>query len=110
MDKLIPWVWLEAVIELYYPKVGNGRRPYPLTTMLRIHCMQQWYSLSDTAMEDALYEIISMRLFAGLPLEQAIPDHSTILKFRHLLEHHNLTRQIFEDMSQWLSEEGVLLR
>ena len=65
MDKLIPWKRLESIIEPHYPKAGNGRRPYPLPTMLRIHCIQQWYSLSDPAMEDALYEIASMRLFTG---------------------------------------------
>ncbi|GGO75968.1 hypothetical protein GCM10011348_02050 [Marinobacterium nitratireducens] len=72
--------------------------------------MQQWYNLSDPAMEDALYEIASMRLFAGLSLDKAIPDHSTILKFRHLLERHGLARQIFDDASQWLFEAGVLLK
>ena len=110
MDKLIPWTRLENVIEPHYPKPGNGRRPYPLSTMLRIQCMQQWYSLSDEAMEDALYEIASMRLFAGLSLDKAIPDHSTILKFRHLLEHHGLARQIFDEVNQWLSEAGVLIK
>ncbi|KJJ49840.1 transposase, partial [Vibrio cholerae] len=59
MEKLLPWSQLLAVIEPFYPKAGNGRRPYPLETMFRIHCMQQWYSLSDEAMEDALYEIAS---------------------------------------------------
>lgn len=110
MDTLIPWARLEAVIEPHYPKAGKGRRPYPLPTMLRIHCMQQWYNLSDPAMEDALYEIASMRLFAGLSLDKAIPDHSTILKFRHLLEKHGLARQIFDEMNRWLSESGVLLK
>jgi IS5 family transposase len=65
-----------------YPKAGNGRRPYPLETMLRIHCMQQWYNLSDEAMEDALYEIASMRQFARLSLDKAIPDRTTIMNFR----------------------------
>ncbi len=110
MDKLIPWARLEAVIEPHYPKAGNGRRSYLLSTMLRIHCMQQWYNLSDPAMEDALYEIASMRLFAGLSLDKAIPDHTTILKFRHLLERQGLARQVFEEVNQWLSEAGVLLK
>ncbi len=110
MDKLIPWARLEAVIEPHYPKAGKGRRPYPLSTMLRIHCMQQWYNFSDPAMEDALYEIASMRLIADLSLDKAIPDHSTILKFRHLLEQHDLARQIFDEVNQWLSEAGVLLK
>ncbi len=68
MDNLLPWTQLLEVIEPFYPKVGNGRRPYPLETMFRIHCMQQWYCLSDEAMEDALYEIASMRQFAQLSL------------------------------------------
>ncbi len=110
MESLIPWQRLESVIEPHYPKVGNGRRPYPLATMLRIHCMQQWYSMSDPAMEDALYEIASMRIFAGLSLNAPIPDHSTILKFRHLLERHGLARRIFEEVSNWLTEAGVLVK
>ena len=88
MDGLLPWPQLLEVVEPYYPKAGNGRRPYPLETMLRIHCMQQWYALSDEAMEDALYEIASMRLFAHLSLDSAIPDRTTIMNFRHLLEKH----------------------
>ena len=66
MEHILPWQNMTAVIEPFYPKAGNGRRPYPLETMLRIHCMQHWYNLSDGAMEDALYEIASMRLFARL--------------------------------------------
>ena len=110
MEKLIPWQRLESVIVPHYPKAGNGRKPYPLLTMLRIHCMQQWYSMSDPAMEDALYEIASMRLFAGLSLDGAIPDHTTIMNFRHLLERHGLARQIFNEVSTWLSEVGVLIK
>lgn len=72
--------------------------------------MQHWYNLGDLGMEDAPYEIASMRLFAGLSLKKAIPDHSTILKFRHLLEKHGLARQIFDEVNQWLSEAGVLLK
>lgn len=108
MDKLIPWNRLESIIEPHYPKAGNGRRPYPLSTMLRIHCMQQWYSLSDPAMEDALYEIASMRLFAGLSLDKPIPDHTTVMNFRHLLERKKLARKIFKEVNQWLTESGVL--
>lgn len=110
MDKLIPWKRLESIIEPHYPKAGNGRRPYPLSTMLRIHCIQQWYSLSDPAMEDALYEIASMRLFAGLSLDKTIPDHTTIMNFRHLLERKKLARKIFKEVSQWLTDAGVLLK
>lgn len=110
MEQLVPWERLASVIKPYYPKAGNGRRPYPLMTMLRIHCMQQWYSMSDPAMEDALYEIASMRLFAGLSLDKPIPDHTTIMNFRHLLERHDLARKIFDEVSNWLIEAGVLVK
>jgi IS5 family transposase len=102
MNELIPWSQLEALIEPFYPKVGNGRRPYPLSTMLRIHFMQNWYNMGDPAMEDALYEITSMRLFAGLSLEGAIPDHTTIMNFRHLLEKHKLGCKLFKKVDRWL--------
>ena len=79
-ETAVPWEALEALIEPYYPKVGNGRHPDPLSTMLRIHVMQHWYDMSDPGMEDALYEIQPMRLFAGLSLTGPIPDETTILK------------------------------
>jgi IS5 family transposase len=110
MDKLIPWQRLESVVEPYYPKSDRGRPPYPLSTMLRIHCLQQWYSLSDPAMEDALYEIASMRLFSNLSLGGAIPDRTTIMNFRHLLEQHHLAHTIFDEVNQWLSDAGALLK
>lgn len=109
MDNLLPWTQLLELIEPFYPKVGNGRRPYPLETMFRIHCMQQWYCLSDEAMEDALYEIASMRQFAQLSLAKAIPDRTTIMNFRHLLEKHKLTRKLFKTVNQWLSDCGVMM-
>ena len=110
METLIPWSRLEDVIEPFYPKPGKGRRPYPLATMLRIHCLQQWYSLSDPAMEDALYEVSSMRMFAGLSLDKPIPDHSIILHFRHLLERHQLGRAIFQEINQWLTDANIILK
>ncbi|MFM5341007.1 IS5 family transposase [Aeromonas veronii] len=110
MEALLPWALMLEVIESVYPKAGNGRRPYPLDTMLRIHCMQQWYSLSDGAMEDALYEITSMRLFAKLSLDQAIPDRTTIMNFRHLLEQRRLARQLFDSVNQWLSDAGIMMK
>ena len=109
MDNLLPWSQLLDVIEPFYPKAGNGRRPYALETMFRIHCMQQWYSLSDETMEDALYEIASMRQFAHLSLDKAIPDRTTIMNFRHLLEKNKLTRQLFKTVNQWLSDCGVMM-
>ena len=90
MDGLVPWAALESLVEPFYPKPGRGRRPYPLGTMLRVHCVQLWYDLSDPGMEDLLYEVESVRRFAGLRLSGPLPDETTILKFRHLLERHGL--------------------
>ena len=95
MDRLIPWELLEARIEPHYPKAGKGRRPYPLSTMLRVHCVQLFYDLSDPGMEDLLYEVESVRRFAGLRLAGALPDETTILKFRHLLEENDLGDGLF---------------
>lgn len=110
MDKLIPWKNLENKIQKYYPKAGSGRHPYALNTMLRIHCMQLFYNLSDPAMEDALYEIESMRRFAGLSLTGALPDETTILKFRHLLEKHELGKAIFKEVNKHLGRAGLMLK
>ena len=87
MDAVTPWALLESLIEPFYPKAGAGRRPMPLNAMLRMYFMQQWFALSDPGMEDALYDSSAMQRFAGLELGQnAIPDETTILHFRHLLE------------------------
>ena len=111
MDQVIPWAELLQFIKGHYPKAGNGRQPMPMEGMLRIYFMQQWYGLSDPAMEDALYDIESMRRFAGIDLAaDVIPDETTILKFRHLLEKHELTKKIFERTKNYLSEKGLLLR
>jgi IS5 family transposase len=103
----------EALIEPHYPKMGpqGGRRPFPLPVMLRIYCLQQWYTLSDPGAEEALYDIQSMRTFCGLELgRDAIPDETTILNFRHLLERHELTKAIFAAVSEHLAAKGELLR
>ena len=113
MAAVVPWTKLAAVIEPHYPKTGpqGGRRPYPLSTMLRIYCLQQWYSLSDPGAEEALYDIQSMRAFAGLELgSDAIPDETTILNFRHLLERHDLTKAVFAAVAEHLEARGALLR
>jgi len=111
MDRAVPWSKLEALIAPYYPRAGNGRQPYPLSAMLRIHCLQQWYALSDPAVEEELYEIASMRRFAGLSLSHGtVPDETTILNFRHLLERHNLSVAIFEAVKKHLQGAGLLLR
>ena len=72
--------------------------------------MQNWYNMSDTAMEDALYEITSMRLFAGLSLEGAISDHTTIMNFRNLLERHKLGRKLFKEVNKWLSDSSIYFK
>ena len=111
MDQVIPWAELLEVIKEYYPKAGNGRQPMPMARMLRIYFMQQWYALSDPAMEDALYDIESMRRFADIDIESdVIPDETTILNFRHLLEKHHLTKRIFEKTKSYLEQRGLLLR
>lgn len=112
MEKVVPWRVLEALIEPHYPRSGRrGRPPIGLSTMLRIHFLQQWYGYSDPAMEDALYEIESMRRFVGVELnEDAIPDETTILKFRRLLEQHDLAPQILATVNGYLTEHGLLLR
>src|SRR5712675_225611 len=113
MSAVVPWAVLEGLIEPHYPKLGpqGGRRPFPLSTMLRIYCLQQWYSLSDPGAEEALYDIQSMRAFAGLELgRDSIPDETTILNFRHLLERHDLTKAIFAAVAEHLAAKGELLR
>jgi IS5 family transposase len=111
MDKVIPWKELIPIIERHYPKAGDGRQPMPLEMMLRIYFMQQWYGLSDPAMEDGLYDSESMRRFADIDIiADVVPDETTILHFRHLLEKHELTKKIFEKTKQYLSDKGLLLR
>jgi IS5 family transposase len=111
MDQVIPWKELLPEIQKHYPKAGNGRQPLPLERMLRIYFMQQWYGLSDPAMEDALYDIESMRRFSGIDLAiDVIPDETTILNFRHLLEKYKLTQKLFERTRQYLTEKGLLVR
>lgn len=112
MAAVVPWSALEAVIEPYYPKAGKrGGQPNPLGAMLRIYFMQTWFGLSDPGMEDALYEIESMRRFADLELiEDALPDEITILNFRHLLETHQLAAQLMNTINDVFAERGLLLK
>jgi len=111
MDQVVPWSRLNALIEPHYPKPGNGRRPIPLETMLRIHFMQHWFTYSDPAMEEALHDIPVLRSFAGLDAAvDAMPDESTILKFRHLLERHGLAVALLEEINALLGERGLILR
>ena len=113
MEVVVPWKALIDLIEPHYPKSSSkgGRPAYPLATMLRVHLMQQWYSLSDPAMEDALIEVPTMRRFAGIDLiSERIPDETTILAFRHLLEKHNLGEQIFETVKAHLKVKGMAMK
>jgi len=111
MNAVIPWQRLLARIEPHYPKAGNGRQPLGLEKMLRIYFLQQWFNLSDPAAEDAIYDSESMRRFAGVNLgEDVVPDETTILRFRHLLETHGLTAGIFEAVQELLEAKRLLLR
>ena len=109
MDAVLPWDLLLAPVLAHYPKPDNGRRPIGASVMLRIYFMQQWYALSDPAMEDSLLDVESMRRFAGVDLN-GVPDETTICKFRHFLEAHGLTEALFEQTRRYLSERGLLVR
>jgi IS5 family transposase len=111
MNVVVPWASLVAIIEPYYPKAGNGTQPYPLELMLRIHCLQHWFNLSDPAAEEALYDSEAMRRFAHLELGvDRVPDETTILRFRHLLEAHALAEILFREINGQLEGKGLLLR
>ena len=110
MDGLNPWEQLEERVRPFYPKAGRGRRPYELSTMLRIHCVQLFYNLSDPGMEDMLYEVESVRRFASLKLSGPLPDETTILNFRHLLEKHELGAVLFEEIGCHLESQGLRLQ
>lgn len=111
MEAVVPWARLEALISPHYTKPRKGRPQMPLAAMLRIYFLQQWYGLSDPGAEEALYDMHSMRAFAGLDMARnAIPDETTILNFRHLLEKHQLTEALFEAVKTYLQERALLLR
>ena len=113
MDVVVPWMRLLALIEPRYPKRGarGGRPPMPLETMLRVYFLQQWYALSDPMAEEMLYDSEAMRQFSGIELgDDRIPDETTILNFRHLLEKHQLTEQLFTEVNRHLADQGITLR
>lgn len=111
MDGIMPWRQLLELIEPHYPKAGKGRPPLGLEKMLRIYFLQIWFNLSDPGAEEAIYDSESMRRFARIELsEDTIPDETTILNFRHLLEEHELTRAMFERINGLLEGKGLLLR
>ena len=109
MNAVIPWQELVEVVEPYYPRPqGAGRRPVGLERMLRIHFLQQWFSLSDPGVEEALYDSRAMREFVGVDLgEERAPDETTICKFRHMLERHGLGKQVFRTVNEHLKEKGL---
>jgi len=112
MDQVVPWKALCAVIEPYYPKAtsAGGRPPVGLERMLRIHCLQLWFDLSDPAVEEALYDSLAMRSFVGIDLgREPVPDETTVMRFRHLLERHKLGERIFEEVGRVLVERGLRL-
>lgn len=109
MDRVVPWKGLIALIEPHYPKGEGGRPAYPLMAMLRVHLLQNWLGYSDPAMEEALYETTILRQFAGLNLER-IPDETTILNFRRLLEKHELAAGILAVINGYLGDRGLSLR
>lgn len=112
MEQVVPWARLEALIEPKYPSSGRvGRQPVGVQRMLRMYFLQQWFGLADEALEDAIYDSQAMREFVGIDLgREAVPDATTLLKFRRLLEAHALTAQLFEGINAHLTERGLLLR
>jgi IS5 family transposase len=111
MDAVIPWSRLLGLIAPHYPQGAVGRPRHELETMLRIYFLQQWFDLSDPAAEDAIYDSESMRRFARVELgDDAVPDETTICRFRHLLEEHKLQAAMFEAVNGLLSERRLLLR
>ena len=109
MERVVPWKALVKLIEPHYPVAGRGRR-HPLESILRVHLMQNWFALSDPAMEEALYEIASLRSFARLSLNEPIPDETTIVNLRHLLEANDLAEDILKLVNTHLSRKALLLK
>lgn len=108
MDRVVPWKKLCNRIEPFYPKAGNGRPPVGLERMLRIYFLQHWFNLSDPGAEEALYESRSMCRFVGIDLgREPVPDETTILNFRHLLEQHALGESLFQAVGEYLQERGL---
>ena len=110
MNLVVPWTELLALIAPHAPRATTGRPPFELETMLRIHFVQQWFGLSDLAMEEALFETALYREFVGLSSVQRIPDRVSILRFRHLLEAHQLAQQILATVNATLTDKGLMLR
>ena len=110
MELVVPWRELVALIAAASPVATTGRPPFAHETMLRIHFLQQWFGLSDQAMEDALFEVPIYREFVGLSGTERVPDRVSILRFRHLLEEHQLSIQILAAVNATLTAKGLLLK
>ena len=110
MEQTVPWAALLALIAPHAPVAKTGRPPFALETLLRIHFLQQWYGLSDVAMEEALFDVPLYREFAGLGGMRRIPDRVSLLRFRHLLEKHNLAQAILDTVNAHLAARGYRLR
>ena len=111
MDSVVPWSELVALISPYMPEGRRGRPPFAVEVMLRIHFMQQWFNLSDPAMEEALHDMALFRDFAGLGnWNEPVPDETTILRFRRVLEKHKLAPKILETINDLLRNKGLMLR
>jgi len=111
MELVVPWARLVGRLRPLYPKGERGRPPIGLERMLRIYFLQQWYGLADEALEDALYDSQALRGFAGIDLNRdPVPDATTLLKFRHWLERHDLTKALFDEVGAMLEERGMLMR
>ena len=108
MAQVVPWTELLALVEPHYPKAGNGRQPVGMSIMLRTYFLQQWFGLSDPGMEEAFYESPVLRRFAGVDLGvAAAPDETTILRFRHLLEQHDLCGEMLMTVNRYLETKGI---
>jgi IS5 family transposase len=111
MEEVVPWERLVEVIKPHYPKGERGRRPIGIERMLRIYFLQQWYGLADEALEDTIYDSQAMRKFAGIDLSvEAVPDATTLLNFRHLLEAYDLTQRLFAEVGALLEERKLLMK
>jgi IS5 family transposase len=108
MERVVPWAALCWLIEPFYPKPGNGRPPIGIERMLRLYFLQHWFNLSDPAVEEAIYDSAAMRGFAGIDLgREPVPDETTVCRFRHLLEQHDLGRRLFDEVQRHLAEKGL---
>lgn len=110
MERVVPWAQLLALIAPHAPRKERGRPPFGTQAMLRIHFLQQWFGLSDVAMEEALFDVPLYRQFAGLGGMNRLPDRVSILRFRHVLEQHDLALQMFEAVNATLAAQGLLLK